>query len=524
MESKNYKSKIFNNPLFWPIVIFFLASIFRIFFMDIIEFKADEAYAVYLINNFFLNPQIIPYSSFSNTGLHNMPLSLYTLIFISIPSRDPQFISFAIAFINVFLVSLFYIYTRRIYGNTMAVFSSVFLAFSSWGILFSRKIWSPDLMLLLLIPTFYFLSQLIINKKPKKTLPLFFFLTLLPQMHFSGIYFFLVTIIIFFVLKVKVNFRKAFLGILIGLIPALPYIFYNLTSIPFCPECQALFQYQGASRSFDIHNFIRPFQLLNGSYFDNPLGKDYQTFLNYFPFIKIFNIIFLIEFIIPIIGAILIYRYKKEYLFIIFYVVFIPFFYFLTKTPSYMYYYIIIFPAIILLFVSAFKISFDLSKKKIIKTSIICIFALLLTINFIFELSFYKFLSAKKVINGDYGPIISETKGYVNREINSYLLLPYYKELKIYAYFYAYPQILHQKLGYFFMQKNNVDLAILEFNKSLSTNREDLFSRANLAYIFIATGKINEAKEQISILENKDATTAAKLKEIMQQATKNSNK
>ena len=74
------------------------------------------------------------------------------------------------------------------------------------------------------------------------------------------------------------------------------------------------------------------------------------------------------------------------------------------------------------------------------------------------------------------------------------------------------------------MQKNNVDLAILEFNKSLSTNREDLFSRANLAYIFIATGKINEAKEQISILENKDATTAAKLKEIMQQATKNSNK
>src|SRR3989338_5315109 len=383
MESKNYKSKIFNNPLFWPIVIFFLASIFRIFFMDIIEFKADEAYAVYLINNFFLNPQIIPYSSFSNTGLHNMPLSLYTLIFISIPSRDPQFISFAIAF-------------------------------SSWGILFSRKIWSPDLMLLLLIPTFYFLSQLIINKKPKKTLPLFFFITLLPQMHFSGIYFFLVTIIIFFVLKVKVNFRKAFLGILIGLIPALPYIFYNLTSIPFCPECQALFQYQGASRSFDIHNFIRPFQLLNGSYFDNPLGKDYQTFLNYFPFIKIFNIIFLIEFIIPIIGAILIYRYKKEYLFIIFYVVFIPFFYFLTKTPSYMYYYIIIFPAIILLFVSAFKISFDLSKKKIIKTSIICIFALLLTINFIFELSFYKFLSAKKVINGDYGPIISETTGYVN--------------------------------------------------------------------------------------------------------------
>lgn len=522
MESNSYKSKIFKNPFFWPIVIFFLASIFRIFYMDIIEFKGDEAYAAYLINNFFLNPHIMPYSAFSSTGLHNMPLSLYTLIFISIPSRDPQFISFAIAFINVSLIPLFYIYTRRIYGNIVAIFSSVFLAFSPWGILFSRKIWSPDLMLLLLIPAFYFLSQVIVNKNAKKTLPLFIFLTLLPQMHFSGIYFFFVTIIIFIILKVKINYKKAFFGILIGLIPALPYIFYNLTSIPFCPECHALFKYQETVKSFDIYNFIRPFQVLNGSYFDNPLGKDYQTFLNYFPFIKILNVIFLIEFIIPILGAFLIYKYKKEYIFIIFYIIFIPIFYILTKTPSYMYYYIIIFPAMVLLSAFAFKLCFDLSKKKIIKIVIIGIFILILTTNFIFEFYFYKFLSVKKNIDGDYGPIFSKTKEYIGKETNQYLLLPYYSELKIYAYFYAYPQILHQKLGYFFMQKNNADFAILEFNKSLGINKEDLFSRANLAYVYIATGKINEAKEQISILENKDATTAAKLKEMIQEAIKNS--
>ena len=56
------------------------------------------------------------------------------------------------------------------------------------------------------------------------------------------------------------------------------------------------------------------FESINGIYFDNPLGKDYGLFLNTFSFVKFFNYILYIEFLIPIIGAVLILKYQRKYL------------------------------------------------------------------------------------------------------------------------------------------------------------------------------------------------------------------
>lgn len=507
--------KILKHPFFWPIIIFICASFFRIFYMDLIEFKADEAYGLYLINNFFLNPSIASYSAPSNTGLHSMPFSLYLVTFLSIPVRDPAYLSFIIAFLNSLFIVIFYFVLKKTAGNLIAVLAALFLSFSPWPILFSRKIWGPDLMLFFLIPLFYFLHQLIVYKKTKRSWVLFLLLTLLPQVHFSGLYFILATIAIFFILKVKINYRHAIFGILLGLIPALPYIFYNLFSTPFCPDCAALFSYPGKAHIFDLQSFLRPFQLLNGSYFDNPLGRDYGLFLNTFPFIKIFNYIFYIEYLSPIIGGILIFKYQRKYLFLVLYALLIPIFYFLTRTPSYMYYYIILIPAIIILFVYPFKFAFDKVKKSTYKSFIVFLFLVLVLLNIIFEFSFYNFLNKRQIINGDYGPIYSKTKEFINKETMPYLLLPEYNELKIYAYFYAYPQILNGRLGYFFMQKGRADLAVEEFKKGITVNPKDTFSRANLTYILIVNNKIDEAKEQIKVLENLDSTTAAKLKEML---------
>lgn len=483
--------------------------------MDFIEFKADEAYGLYLINNFFLNPGIVPYSSPSNTGMHTMPLPLYLVIFLSIPVRDPAYLSFMIALLNSIFIVVFYLFSKKLFGNLTAVSTALFLSFSPWPILFSRKIWGPDLILLFLIPIFYLLYQLIANKKTKRSWILFLLLTLLPQVHFSGTYFVFATIIIFLILKIKINLKQAIFGITLGLIPALPYIFYNLFSNPFCPDCTALFSYQGKARIFDIQSFLRPFQLLNGSYFENPLGNDYSLFLNTFSFIKIFNYIFYIEFLIPIAGAILILKNQRKYLFIVFYAVLIPLFYFLTRTPSYMYYYIILIPAMIVLFIFPFKYFFEKIKTPILKNIIILIFLILISTNFIFEFSFYKFLNQRQIINGDYGPIFSKTKELIDKETMQYILLPYYDELKIYAYFYAYPQIINGRLGYFFMQKGRADLALEEFKKGININPKDSFSRANLTYIYILNKKTDEAKEQIKILESLDSTSAAKLNEFL---------
>lgn len=180
-----------------------------------------------------------------------------------------------------------------------------------------------------------------------------------------------------------------------------------------------------------------------------------------------------------------------------------------------MYYYIILIPIMIILFVFPFIYAVQKIKKPIYKNLIILLFLSLISVNFIFELSFYKFLSQKKVINGDYGPIFSKTEELINKETIQYTLFPFHDELKIYAYFYAYPQLLNGRLGYFLLQKGRADLAVEEFKKGINVNPKDIFSRANLTYIYIYNNRIDEAKEQIKVLEDLDSTTAAKLKEMI---------
>jgi len=110
--------------------------------MGLIEFKGDEAYGLYLINNFFLNPNIVPYSAPSNTGMHSMPFSLYLVTFLSIPARDPQYLSFMIAFLNSIFIVAFYFILKKISGNLIAIFASLFISFWNCSYFASLLFWS----------------------------------------------------------------------------------------------------------------------------------------------------------------------------------------------------------------------------------------------------------------------------------------------------------------------------------------------------------------------------------------------
>lgn len=506
-----------NKRLFWPVFIFITSSIFRIFFLDLIEFKFDEAYTIFLANNFFIQPYIAQYHGISSIGVHNFPLFAYLITALSIPSRDPQYLSFIIGLINTFSVVFYYFFVKKFYGNLTAVFSSLFLALSAWSIIYSRKVWGPDLVLPLLIPIYYFLHKLILEKNTKVTLPLFILLTLLIQLHLSGIYLLLASIIIFLLLKIRVNIKAALTGILVGLIPAIPYFLYNFSSIPFCPDCISFLSYQKAA-GFDFYNFIRPFQFINGSFFTDPLGKDYSNFLNVFPMIKIFNIIFLIGSSLPLIAIAVILKYKRKFSFLVLYFLFIPLIYFLTRTASLMYYFIILSPIIMLFYAFPLSHAFNSTKKIFIKVPVLLALISLLVVNFIFVYSFFQYLSMKKNINGDYGTIFIKTKEYVQEQTSSYVFLPNFPYLKSYIYMFPNPEIIHAKLGEYFMQKNYPDFAITEFKKALSVNNKDTFSRANLAYLYITTGQIIDARNEINILKKEDKEVSKKLEVILKEA------
>lgn len=148
MISKKLSQKlnIRNNTLFWILIILLGAAFLRILYLDLIEFKLDEATIVYQTVQFYLNPYLIQRGLISGLGVYNFPLFNYLIILIAIFSRDPQFISFLIALINTILIPFFYLIIRRYYNHMTAVFVAFLLAFSPWAVLFSRKIWAQDLV------------------------------------------------------------------------------------------------------------------------------------------------------------------------------------------------------------------------------------------------------------------------------------------------------------------------------------------------------------------------------------------
>src|SRR3989338_7342003 len=95
---------------FWFIFIILIASFFRIFYLDLIEFKFDEAFNIFQINQFYLSHQLSFHSGISSSGMHNFPLLHYLLIFFGLFSQDPQYVTFLIALVNVILVGFFFLF------------------------------------------------------------------------------------------------------------------------------------------------------------------------------------------------------------------------------------------------------------------------------------------------------------------------------------------------------------------------------------------------------------------------------
>lgn len=452
--------KFIKENIIWIVIIFFLSALFRLSYLDLIEFKSDEATTVYQTVQFFNQPYLIQRGLISGTGVYNFPLFNYLIVLFGIFSRDPQFLSWIIALVNSILVSVFFLLVRRYYDLMTAFLTAIFLAFSPWAVIFSRKIWAQDLINLFLIPFLFLLHELILRKNTKVVLPLFLILTLLIQLHGSGLFLLVTIVLILLVLRVRINFRSATVGILIGLIPAVPYVLFQINSL--CPDCAAFSKYQQSFRSFDFNNIIRPFQIMTGLGYHFVLGRSYIDFIAMYPLISKLNYVFATIIPVTLIGILLIITKKQKYLFLLIYFITIPLLYLITKTTAYMHYFVIIIPVGILLLTFSITTIYSYIQSKFLRISVIVYFSILLISNITFLSFFYRFLDSQKRIDGDYGPIFSISRNFIEQQTDEYRNLPYYRELISYAYIYAQSDKLHPKLGEFFLEKGDKELAAEE--------------------------------------------------------------
>lgn len=434
------------------------ASIFRIFFLDLVEFKADEAYTVYELESFYASPYLMEVGPISSTKVYNPPFYNYLMIVLSFFSREPQVLSFIIGLISTICVPIFYLLVRKYYSNQIALWSALLMALSPISILYSRKIWNTNLLLPFCLAYFYFLHQVILKKDKKSYLGLFLTLILASQIHLSALFLTVALTVCLLIWKKKINFKAALIGILLALIPALPYLYRQF---PVCIDCQALFSYQSSNLSFDPENFIRPFQIVNGIYFQDSLGTDYQLFLDQYPYVKVLNVIFVFEFLIPILGIILLIKQKSKFIFIPVIMGLMVLILFITRTPAYIYHTITISPFIYLFYALSLE---SLGKRFKSNLLPILILIIILVSNFIFQASFIKFISEKKDIKGYYGPIFSLTDEFVKKQIMPYQSLPDYQRIRIFALAFSQFPPFHLRMAEYFSQHGQSELATQELN------------------------------------------------------------
>jgi hypothetical protein len=156
------------------------------------EFKPDEAETCRLalhalghvepgVGRFFPTSGLI-----ASVGIAFPPLFVYVLALPLAIVRDPIAAAAFIAVTNVIAVWLCYIAGTRYFSRFVGLASAALFALSPWAIIYSRKIWSPDLLPICTCAFLIALHEFLVEKRSRAAVWLILLVGVAVQFHFSA--------------------------------------------------------------------------------------------------------------------------------------------------------------------------------------------------------------------------------------------------------------------------------------------------------------------------------------------------
>ncbi len=387
--------------LFFTLVVF-CAAIFRLTNLNLIEFKCDEAINLFLASRPLFGHPFPPGSTVSSIGILNPPLLNYLIFPFTLVSIDPKAVSLFIGVLNTLAIGLFFLLVDKYYNRMTALIASILLAFAPWPILLSRKIWAQDFIFPLTIPLLFSLHKIVFEKKEKQWTTFVFFSLLLIQLHQSTI-FFLAPLTLFLLLsKVKWSFKYIFVGLILGVVPVIPYLLYFLN------DPQAIFvAKERLTNNYYPIIFLRPLQIASQGNFFFVLGEDIITFAKNFPLAFSLRRIFYLEYVFIPLGLLILWKKQSRIRFLILATLVLPIVYFFFHIEPFVHYFIILIP-LLFIFLGTSLSHLINYKKLLIKTVGIFLFIALVVTSIIFDASFFQLLNQQKTLKGDYGMSFAE--------------------------------------------------------------------------------------------------------------------
>ncbi len=128
----------------WGILL--LAAVLRLACLDWVEFKADEVHHLQRGLEILQQRRLPAIGSPASVGLDKPPLMSWLMALPLRLGRDPRWASAFIALLNVAAVAGCYGLARRYYNRRTALIAMALFAANPWAVVFSRKIFTADLL------------------------------------------------------------------------------------------------------------------------------------------------------------------------------------------------------------------------------------------------------------------------------------------------------------------------------------------------------------------------------------------
>ena len=169
--------------LLWAFILAGMAL--RLWSLDAMEFKADEFDHMVGAYRAAIDPWSAPLLVGEGTDVSPGVFYFQLLALPVSITQDPVWVARFIALLNVAAIPALFLLVRQFFTSRIALWATALFATSPWMIIFSRKIWNPDLVVPFLVVTLWCLFSAMRRYASWKAVAFAFALALLSQLHLS---------------------------------------------------------------------------------------------------------------------------------------------------------------------------------------------------------------------------------------------------------------------------------------------------------------------------------------------------
>ena len=143
-----------------------IAALLRLSYLDLIEFKADEAQHLLRSARLVEEGEWPLVGTMASVGVAKPPLMVYLMAVPLLLGRDPRIASAFIALLNIAAIAGLFLLVRRYYGLRVAAISTLLLAVNPWAVAYSRKAFTADLLLPFAVLFLWGLLRALVDRRP----------------------------------------------------------------------------------------------------------------------------------------------------------------------------------------------------------------------------------------------------------------------------------------------------------------------------------------------------------------------